>query len=260
MNPKKMVLKEKIIGSVLVLVLFALSFFFVIQPRLAAPEKINQETAAERGKLSGLKAQEVQLREKEKTAPGKQAAAQSIADKFPPTADVPELTTLIQNTGAASGINPGSINVTVSKQEVFTPSGAAASSGGGAPAASAPAPAAAADPAAGASAAPTAPTSSSGETIYRMLITIKVENASLDQIGAYTVNLSNASRAVYTLSVNSSGAATGTASTAPAAAANSAGIPAGSGSYNHEIEAVTFLLPPLTIQPPPVVSSTPSGG
>lgn len=253
MNPKKMVRKEKIIGAVLVVLLFALSYFFIIEPRLSAPGKIDKETIAEKQKLPGLQNQEKQFKQQEAEAPAKQALAKSVADQFPPTADVPELTTLIQNTGAASGISPANISVSVGEKEVFTPTAKEAAGGG----AAAPAPAAA-DPAPAPAAS--APTSASGDTIYRMVITIKVENASLDQIGSYIVNLSKASRAVYTLGVSSgAGATTGAApaNNAANAAANAAGVPANSSSMSHELESVTFLLPPLTITPPPpVVSNT----
>lgn len=258
MNPKKMVRKEKIIGAVLVVLLFALSYFFIIEPRLSAPGKIDKETIAEKQKLPGLQNQEKKFKQQEAEAPAKQALAKSVADQFPPTADVPELTTLIQNTGAASGINPANISVSVGDKEVFTPTANEAAAGGAAAPAPAEAAPATADPAPAPAAS--APTSASGDTIYRMVITIKVENASLDQIGSYIVNLSKASRAVYTLGVSSgAGATTGAAPANNAAntAANAAGVPANSSSMSHELESVTFLLPPLTIAPPPpVVSNT----
>ena len=237
MNISKALVKDKILGTFVILAILAASFFFFIRPTLSQDDELVKKTQANQQQLLQLQSQEQSFKAQEQTIGQQQAQAEELSQKFPPTADAAAITALVQEVGAASGVSVRTVNVSspapLSNQNPNQPS----PTGGGNPN-----PEVNADPNTTQQAPPTGQAGSGtitvgGQDIYQINIDITL-SGSPTSVGLFVQNLETAPRTIYTKAVTSS--------------SNTSTSQSSEQEGSQQVNAFTFLLPPLQLEPPPI--------
>lgn len=174
---KRMILRERIFGIIVVLLALIVSWFLVISPRISQPGTINAEAAAQNAQAAQYSTKIGQIKAKQADLAKKKAEVNKLNKQFPQSGEPTEITAAVYNAASRAGIPRSKVAITVQKPQ---PLSAAATT---------------AAPAAGAPADATTGSFVSG-------VTIVLSNVPVSQVGTFTQTLKNGSRSILTSEVS----------------------------------------------------------